>query len=264
VKNWSGTTTLTVTISAPVAAACSTAYLSAPMLASEPSTATRCFTGEGSTGTPIWIAATTTRNLTERNPQPSRSRRKYLTPHRVAPDVPPSRRRLLRLGSVALAGPPAGCISGALDAERSVPDDSTDASTTTSDPTTHALAEESAPSDSSAREASVEFPAGPKSLPERPADLTAESVREYVRSFERRWVYNRLYRGESTEVHRECGVDSVEEYGEGFRVVVWCSAWADFGEGETTVHADYFTQYATYLVGPDATVRRDGESKTRR
>jgi hypothetical protein len=58
-------------------------------------------------------------------------------------------------------------------------------------------------------------------------------------------------------------VDSVTEYGEGYRVVAWCSAWANSGTGGTTIHADYFTQYATYFVGPDSTVRRDGKSKKR-
>jgi len=84
-----------------------------------------------------------------------------------------------------------------------------------------------------------------------------------VATVERRWVYNELYRGESSSVHQECGVESVREYGEGFRVVAWCSAWVNSGSGETTVHADYFTQYATYFVGPDSLVRREGRSGTR-
>lgn len=165
------------------------------------------------------------------------------------------------MGSVALAGSLAGCASGALDAEESTGSGATAAesdSTTTAEPTTHELG-----ADRSLPDGETTFPEGPKSPPERPADLTAERVREYVSTFERRWVYNRLYRGESTEVHRECGVDSVAEYGEGFRVVVRCSAWANSGAGETTIHADYFTQYATYFVGPNSTARRDGESKTR-
>ncbi|WP_135825778.1 hypothetical protein [Halorussus ruber] len=172
-----------------------------------------------------------------------------------------SRRRLLRAGTLALAGSLAGCVSGALDAEESA--DETEDSTTESE-ATRTPGEDSSVPEGSKNKASAEFPEGPKSRPERPADLTAESVREYVWAFERRWVYNLLYRDGSTDVHRECGVDSVEAYGEGFQVVVWCSAWANSGEGETTVHADYFTQYATYFVGPDSTVRRDGELKTRR
>lgn len=129
---------------------------------------------------------------------------------------------------------------------------------TTSEPTTHSVGV-----DTSLPEGSVEFPEGPKSRPERPADLTAETVREYVRTFESRYVYNRLYHDETSGVHEECGVDSVEEYGEGFRVVVWCSAYATYQSDGETVHADYFSQYATYFVGPDSTVRREGKAGTR-
>ncbi|WP_137287305.1 hypothetical protein [Halorussus salinisoli] len=175
--------------------------------------------------------------------------------------MPPSRRRALHLGAVALAGSVAGCTSGLLDRESEPTETTTgkqSADDSTSDPTTHALGV-----DTSLPEGSVEFPEGPKSRPERPADLTAESVREFVATFERRWVYNELYRDDSTTVHRECGVDSVAEYGEGFRVVAWCSAWANTGRGETTIHADYFTQYATYFVGPESTVRRDGKPGAR-
>ncbi|WP_135852664.1 hypothetical protein [Halorussus salinus] len=170
--------------------------------------------------------------------------------------MPPSRRTALRLCAAALAGSVAGC-AGALDGESGT--SATDATTTDAEAeTTHALGV-----DTSLPEGSVEFPEGPKSRPERPADLTAESVREFVADFERRWVYNELYRGESSSVHRECGVESVREYGEEFRVVAWCSAWVNSGAGETTVHADYFTQYATYFVGPDSLVRREGRSRTR-
>lgn len=178
----------------------------------------------------------------------------------------PSRRGLLRLGSVALAGSLTGCASGALKVRESGDSNSTADtadSTTASDPTTHALGVETSLPDSSGSEASVEFPDGPKSRPERPADVTAANVREYAKTFERRWVYNRLYRGKSTEIRQECGVDSVVKYGEGFRVVVWCSAWATTDRNGTTIHADYFTQYATYFVGPNSTVRRDGKSRKR-
>mgnify|MGYP006273857919 FL=1 len=190
--------------------------------------------------------------------------------------MPPSRRRTLRLGALALAGPLAGC-SGALDdesggssadatttgVETETTTDETGATTETPEPattdaTTHALGV-----DTSLPEGSVEFPEGPKSRPERPAVLTTASVREFVATFERRWVYNELYRGESSSVHQECGVESVREYGEGFRVVAWCSAWVNSGSGETTVHADYVTQYATYFVGPESLVRREGRSGTR-
>lgn len=176
--------------------------------------------------------------------------------------MPPSRRRVLRLSGVGLAASLAGCASGVLDEESSTSGTTTTESTsrtttdsaTTDDPTTHAMGVET-----SLPEGTTEFPDGPKSWPERPDDLAAERVREYVTAFEYRWVYNRLYRDETTAVHAECGVDSVTEYGLGYRVVVWCSAWANTDTEEGTMHADYFKQYATYFVGADSTVRKEGE-----
>lgn len=175
--------------------------------------------------------------------------------------MPPSRRRALRLGAVALAGSVAGCVSGALKAEESGgTTESADETTELADePTTRPTG-----ADRSLPEGSVEFPDGPTSPPERPADLTAESVRTYVQTYERRFVYNDLYRDDATEINAECGVDSVTRYGDGFRVVVWCSAYANYDRDATTLHVDYFTQYATYFVGPTGTVRREGRSKTRR
>ncbi|UPV74441.1 hypothetical protein M0R89_18155 [Halorussus limi] len=182
-----------------------------------------------------------------------------------------ARRRAIRLGAAALVGSVAGCVSGVRDDEsgatttdsgtETTADATTDANNTdaaTTDATTHALGV-----DTSLPEGPVVFPEGPKSRPERPADLTAESVERYVETFERGWVYNELYRGASSSVHQECGVESVQEYGDGFRVVVWCSAWANSGSGETTVYADYFRQYATYFVGENSTVRREGRAETR-
>jgi hypothetical protein len=173
-----------------------------------------------------------------------------------------------------LAGSVAGCTSGVL--SESGPEESGDSdetatttaestrestgttATTTDAPTTHALGV-----DRSLPEGSVEFPDGPKFRPERPDELTAESVRKYVKTFEYRYVYNKLYYDETSAVRETCGVDSVTEYGAGFRVVVWCSASSNTERNGSTYHADYFTQYATYFVGSNSTVRYEGESATR-
>lgn len=195
---------------------------------------------------------------------------KYLLPRRDPPDVPPSRRRALRLGAVALAGSVAGCASGML-REESESDGSgeteegTTGTTPIDEPTTQSVeVATSLPAGGVEFPAeAAEFPDGPKSPPERPAELTAESVREYVQTFEYRYVYNSLHYDETSEVTETCGVDSVTEYGEGFRVVVWCTASSNTERNGTTIHADYFTQYATYFVGPDTTVRYEGESVTR-
>jgi hypothetical protein len=200
---------------------------------------------------------------------------KYLLRRPHSPDVPPSRRRALGFGALAVSGWLAGCASGILrEAPESGESPETDATTgkpTGRNETTGEMAigetttEELPPVTVEAPhpEESNEFPDGPKSRPERPVELTAETVREFVRTFEYRWVYNTLYGDETTSVHAECGVESVTEYDLGFRVVAWCSAWADSERNGTTIHADYFTQYATYLVSDDGVTRYEGRSKTR-
>lgn len=174
--------------------------------------------------------------------------------------MPPSRRAVLRLSAAALGVPLGGCVSGVLDRDDPDPGDppteeTTAAGETTPDPTTHELAV-----DTSLPDGEVDLPDGPKSRPDHPEELTRERVREYAKTVEYRWLYNRLAGDETTEVRVECGVESVTEYGEGYRVVVRCSASANGGRGETTVHADYFARYATYFVGPDTAVRRDGKT----
>jgi hypothetical protein len=200
---------------------------------------------------------------------------KYLLRRPHSPDVPPSRRRALGFGALAVSGWLAGCASGILrEAPESGESPETDATTgkpTGRNETTGEMAigetttEELPPVtvETPHPEESNEFPDGPKSRPERPVELTAETVREFVRTFEYRWVYNTLYGDETTSVHAECGVESVTEYDLGFRVVAWCSAWADSEQNGTTIHADYFTQYATYLVSDDGVTRYEGRSKTR-
>jgi hypothetical protein len=150
-------------------------------------------------------------------------RRKYLSRPRETPDVPPTRRRAVRLAGVALAGSLAGCLSGAVDVTDSEDGETTgtesSATTTDSGGATHSGTVQTTDqptaypvgAGTALPEGSVEFPPGPKSRPERPADLTPERVREYVLTSERRWVYNRLYRDDSTDVHQDCGVDSVTE-----------------------------------------------------
>lgn len=173
------------------------------------------------------------------------------------------RRRVLRLGAGALAGSLAGCLSGALDESS---DATTEGDATDEGGVTNATTEQTTLPmgvDSSIPEGSASLPAGPKSRPERPSDLTAESVREYVRTFEYRYVYNELHADETTAVDVECGVESVEANGDWFRAVAWCSGYANAERDGETVHADAFAEYATYFVGPDSTVRREGRSRPR-
>ena len=117
----------------------------------------------------------------------------------------------------------------------------------------------------------VLFPDGPKERPDRPANLTAETVREFVRTHEHRYVYNQLWHGEATEVSVGCEVHSVERAGGGYRAVVGCRGYSNTrgtpgpnATGTATaVHADYFTRYYTYLVDADSVVRREATGAER-
>ncbi|MDS0299932.1 hypothetical protein NDI76_14375 [Halogeometricum sp. S1BR25-6] len=116
---------------------------------------------------------------------------------------------------------------------------------------------------------STPFPDGPKSPPERPAALTEESLREFLTTYERRWVYNAMYPGpnRSYEAHvSNCEVRWLDERDAAHVAVVACTAYAEYetrpgGEGNATgtpvrVHADWFTQSFTYLVDEDSVIRR--------
>jgi hypothetical protein len=114
------------------------------------------------------------------------------------------------------------------------------------------------------------FPDGPKSPPDRPSTLTAESVSEFVRTYERRWVYNSMYVADASDFTAsvDCSVEHLTERDVGYVAVVGCTAYAEYytdrtPEGPETpakVHADWFTQYFTYLVDEDSLVRREPTS----
>ncbi|WP_435145821.1 hypothetical protein [Halobaculum sp. P14] len=108
------------------------------------------------------------------------------------------------------------------------------------------------------------FPDGPKERPAIPDDLSTATAASFAKTHERRWVYNTLYGGPSSDVSIECSVDSAARVSVGYRVVVSCTASATTG-GEplpnstatsTVVHADWFTQTFVYLVDEDSVVRQ--------
>ncbi|WP_136715735.1 hypothetical protein [Halorientalis salina] len=144
----------------------------------------------------------------------------------------------------------AGCVSGPggspTDTDSSPP-------TSTDAPTTEF--------ETPGADAAVEWPDGPKAQPERPDDLTTESVRSYLRTHEYRYVYNSLWYGEYTNVSLDCSVESVESAGDGYRGVVSCTGYSNTRgepsgtETVTEIHADWFTQTFVYYVDDD-TVRR--------
>lgn len=107
----------------------------------------------------------------------------------------------------------------------------------------------------------VSLPDGPKTAPDRPSELDADSVAEYVRTYEYRYVYNSLWYSDDSNVNLECEVDGVEEIPAGWRAVVTCTGYSNT-RGEATgtatateLHADWFTQTFVYYVDEDSVVR---------
>lgn len=115
----------------------------------------------------------------------------------------------------------------------------------------------------------VSLPEGPKVAPERPAELTAETVRRYAHTFEYRYVYNALWYDEYSDVTADCEVDTVERVDVGWQAIVTCTAYSNTGgptdgtASPTELHADWFTQSFTYLIDENSTVRREGTDAER-
>ena len=137
----------------------------------------------------------------------------------------------------------AGCVSGP---GQSPTADESEPPTATDEPTTDVV--------TPGENATVEWPDGPKSQPERPADLTDETVREFVKTHEYRYVYNSLWYSEHTSVSLECSVEKVGPAGDGYEVIVSCTGYSNTRgptsgtETATELHADYFTQTFVYYV----------------
>lgn len=109
----------------------------------------------------------------------------------------------------------------------------------------------------------VALPDGPNERPDRPAELTRTSVREYAEQFGYDFVYNSLWVNEYTEVSLECRVPEVTECSWGYEVTVACtgSSNTNLSPNSTAkgpVHYDWFTQTYTYHVSENATERREG------
>lgn len=166
----------------------------------------------------------------------------------------PSRRALLTAGAALLAGcaggpGPAAEPTGS-ESPRSTPSGTATRSDTDTTPA-----------------GGVDFPDGPKERPDRPDDLTRETVREYVRTYEHRYAYNALYANEHTEVSLTCEVLSVETADPGYRVVVRCSGYSNTQDPSgtnatstaTAVHADWGSRRFVYRVTSETTTRRPVE-----
>lgn len=143
----------------------------------------------------------------------------------------------------------AGCLGGPATGPATSPE-STESPTATSSPLP---------------QQQVDLPTGPMEAPDPPAAFNESSVREYVRTYEYRYVYNALWYGENTEVGLTCDVGSVEDIGVGWRVEVTCSGYsntqgeASGNETATVLHADWGSRTFVYYVDDDSVVRTSND-----
>lgn len=112
----------------------------------------------------------------------------------------------------------------------------------------------------------VDFPDGPKERPERPDQLTASSVGEYVEAFEYRYAYNSLWLSEYSTVTLACRLDNVTERSWGYAAVVTCTGYSNTTPPANATetagpHADWFTQSFRYRVSEHAIHREQIENR---
>jgi hypothetical protein len=152
-----------------------------------------------------------------------------------------SRRRLLRRGSVCLAGLFAGCLG----------DDVTDPATETSDTPT-ASPTEQLPDTPQLTGTYADDPTGPAAYPNRPEDPTRETVTEYVQAFERARTENSLHASDVTDLSASARTHYDTAAHGGHYVLAMGSGYANYEDG---THADWGQLHALYFVAPDLTVR---------
>lgn len=96
-----------------------------------------------------------------------------------------------------------------------------------------------------------DLPAGPRSYPDRPADLSPETVREYVHDVEHARTYNVLYEPDMTDSSLDCRTVYERESDGGHYALASCTGYANY----PNVHADWGQTPALYFVSDDLTVR---------
>lgn len=96
-----------------------------------------------------------------------------------------------------------------------------------------------------------DLPDGPRAYPDRPADLTTETVREYVHDVEHARTHNVLYEPDMADSSVQCQtVYDAAAHG-GHYALATCTGYANYPEA----HADWGQTPALYFVAPDLTVR---------
>lgn len=111
----------------------------------------------------------------------------------------------------------------------------------------------------------VALPDGPKTPPERPASLSADSARELALLYEYRFVYNTLWRNDDSAVTLSCRVVDTSAFDHGYRVTVSCRGYAETearsvpdASGPTPVRDEWPERTVTYLVDEDSVIRQTG------
>lgn len=146
----------------------------------------------------------------------------------------------------------AGCTS----TSQQQPEDATGI-TTTASTTASATSSTSTPTMTPFPDFVVSLPDGPLDPPPRPDELTEPSVRDYVETYEYRYVYNHLSREDGTPTVSS-SVNDVLDVPVGWAVGVQARGHVNYG-GTTTVHADFGGHPLTYLVDENSTIRLHGQ-----
>ena len=100
---------------------------------------------------------------------------------------------------------------------------------------------------------SLDFPEGPLSQPKRPANLTAETAREYAMLSEYRRTFN-LLADEGNDIEASCHLQGVREIDNGYEVMVCCYGTVKDNE----LMDDYPAHCFLYTITPDGTTREGG------
>jgi len=158
----------------------------------------------------------------------------------------------------------AGCVAGpagqseTTSAQSEMTGTNTSAATTDATPAT---AERSFPN------RTLDWPSGPKPVPDRPDELRADTVREFVNETEYRYAYNSLYYSTYSDVQVGCSVTDATAAGNGYVVWVRCYGYSNTrGESgpnstvtPTRLHADWGSREVAYYVDENSLLRsREG------
>lgn len=103
-----------------------------------------------------------------------------------------------------------------------------------------------------------ELPGGPKEPPEKPAEITPESISEYVAAFERAYVYNRLHCSDPGSISVSADGATTWETDHGVYAFASASGYSECETDRGTVVADHGPEPHAYAVGEEFVVRIDG------